>query len=141
MEETIKALIGTITKVSQREKSYGILINDTWYNGFGKCPVQENQSVVIEFVQEEYQGKPSLKIKNIEPVNQSTEVKEELKGEEVDIVPMKGIVIASVDTAADLLAELDLKDEKHMDARLHVFRELMLDRRTQMIHNLGLKRK
>jgi len=41
--------IGMIDAVSQKEKGYGININQEWYNGFGKCPVEKGDNVEMEF--------------------------------------------------------------------------------------------
>ena len=43
--ETIK---GRVQSVNQKEKGYGIKIEDTWYNAFNECPVQKGDYVLID---------------------------------------------------------------------------------------------
>ncbi len=40
---------GEIKAISQKEKGYGININDVWYNGYGKCPYTKGQVVEFEW--------------------------------------------------------------------------------------------
>lgn len=36
---------GIVKRISQRERNFGILIGETWYSGYGKCPYKEGESV------------------------------------------------------------------------------------------------
>ena len=42
-------LKGIIKAVSQKEKNYGVNVNDTWLNDFGTCPVKKGNNVLIEY--------------------------------------------------------------------------------------------
>ena len=40
---------GKIKAVSQKDKNYGININDTWLNDFGTCPVKKGDNVIVQY--------------------------------------------------------------------------------------------
>jgi len=136
----IRALTGVIKKVSQKPKTYGVLINETWYNGFKVCPVKEGQEVVLEFVQEEWMGKPSMKIKSIE-VSKSVLEQGFKPQEKIEvIVPVMDDLIQETKKYSNALLMDVLKESSDEDKlnyviqmRERVFRELMLDRRTKII--------
>lgn len=44
---------GKIERVSQREKGYGILIEETWYNGYGKSPHKIGDMIDSEYKDKE----------------------------------------------------------------------------------------
>jgi len=40
---------GTVDRISQKDKTFGIYIDDEWYNGFGKAPTKKGDKVEIEW--------------------------------------------------------------------------------------------
>lgn len=42
---------GTVEAVSQKDKGYGIKINEIWFNGWGKCPYEKGEIIEIEWHQ------------------------------------------------------------------------------------------
>ncbi len=57
---------GIIEKIKPREKTYSVALNKQWFGGFGKCPVQEGDTVTIEY-------KENGKYKNITKITKNTE--------------------------------------------------------------------
>lgn len=43
------SVVGVISRVSQKEGKYGIMIGETWYNGFGIAPGQKGETIEFEF--------------------------------------------------------------------------------------------
>ena len=40
---------GIVYRISQKDKTFGIYIDDEWYNGFGKSPAKKGDKVEIEW--------------------------------------------------------------------------------------------
>lgn len=53
MSEFPVEIEGVVSAVSQRANRYGVKIGDTWYGGFGSCPVERGSSVVVTFYQKD----------------------------------------------------------------------------------------
>jgi len=64
-----------VTVVKQREKNYGIKLEDgNWYNGWGQCPVEEGDVVSFEFETDE-SGFNNIKEETIEIKKEAGPVK------------------------------------------------------------------
>ena len=40
---------GIITAVSRKGPKFGFVIEDTWYNGYGKCDLEKGDTVKVEY--------------------------------------------------------------------------------------------
>lgn len=56
---------GTVQRVAIHNNRYGILVNDIWYNDFGKCPVDEGDEVSMEFEEVRRNGTVYYNIKRL----------------------------------------------------------------------------
>ena len=137
MEQEIFSMIGVIERVSQKEKSYGIKIGETWLNGFGKCPIKQGEAATVEFTKGEYQGKPTMNVKKIIP---EKFVEKKVAVPEVVVASDEELIERSKKLAALLVSDFtgsNFPDEDMrsflISVRESMFRELALDRRTKMI--------
>lgn len=140
MASELRARTGKVTRISQREKSYGVLMDEAWYNGIGTCPVKAEQEVSMEFTRQEYKGKPVLTIKEIKLVNLAktkAETAQKPKPTQ-ELTDLDGI-IEEAKTIADkfVMGGLTQKENAAVLSRFRevAFIELMKDRRTPMISN------
>ncbi|MBI4444309.1 MAG: hypothetical protein HY645_00250 [Acidobacteria bacterium] len=44
---------GEVEAVSQKANRYGVKIGETWYGGFGQCPVGKGSQVVLRFYEKD----------------------------------------------------------------------------------------
>lgn len=139
MASELRARTGKVTRISQREKSYGVLIDDVWYNGIGICPVKAEQEISMEFTKQEYNGKPVLTIKEIKLVNLAkTKAETAQKPKPTKELTSLDEIIEEAKTIADkFVVGGQTKNENSASLnrfREVVFVELMKDRRTILIN-------
>ena len=74
----MEKISGKIKAIKQRTKNYSILVNNIWLSDFGKCPVEKNDYVNIDY---ELKGsyKNITKIEKTEPEDQPEETEQPLK--------------------------------------------------------------
>ena len=71
---------GTIKAISQKPTSFGVMINDVWYNGWGKCEWKKGQEVEFEY--EEKDGFKNIKEpekKEFKPASERSKIDEIIK--------------------------------------------------------------